>query len=91
VRVDSLTLFALFALFALPGACDATFGPPSWPVTLQPLCQGLPLCCEPKARVATFMVNLILKENGRLRKEDLHMKDLIPNNSNINVWRKHIG
>jgi hypothetical protein len=37
------------------------------------------------------MVNLILKENGRLKKEDLHMRDLIPNNSNINVWWKHIG
>jgi hypothetical protein len=33
VRVHSLTFFALFAL---PGACDVTPGPPSWPTTLQP-------------------------------------------------------
>jgi hypothetical protein len=31
VRVHALTLFALL------GACDATPGFPSWPVTLQPL------------------------------------------------------
>ncbi len=34
VKVHSLTLFALFALFALSGACDVTLGPSSWPTTL---------------------------------------------------------
>jgi hypothetical protein len=38
-----------------------------------------------------LMVNLILKESGRLRKEDLLMRDLIPNNNNISVWWKHNG
>jgi len=38
-----------------------------------------------------LMVNLILKESGKLRKEDLHMRDLIPNNRNINVWWKLNG
>jgi hypothetical protein len=36
-----------------------------------------------------LMVNLILKESGRLRKHDLHTRNLIPNNSNISVWWKH--
>ncbi len=38
-----------------------------------------------------LMVNLILKESGKLRKEDLHTRDLIPNNRNINVWWKFNG
>ncbi len=42
-----------FTLFALPGACEVTLGPPSWPITLQPPCLG----CEPKARVATKKFN----------------------------------
>jgi hypothetical protein len=46
VRVHSLTLFAF------SGACDATPGCPSWPITLQPPC----LSHEPKARVATLLV-----------------------------------
>jgi hypothetical protein len=46
VRVHS---FTLFALFALPGSCDVTLGPPSWPSTLQPPYLGR----EPKVRVAT--------------------------------------
>jgi hypothetical protein len=57
VRVHSLTLFALFAL---PRACDVTPGPPSWLATLQPPCLGH----KPKGRVATtllqFMVFLIV-------------------------------
>jgi hypothetical protein len=48
VRVHALTLFAL------PGACDATPGCPSWPTTLQPPYLGR----KPKARVATLKVVL---------------------------------
>jgi hypothetical protein len=47
VRVHSLTLFAFFALFAFPGACDATSKLPPWLATLQSLCLG----CKPKVRV----------------------------------------
>jgi hypothetical protein len=46
VKVHSLTLFALFAL---PGACDVTLGSTSRPATSQPPC----LSRKPNARVAT--------------------------------------
>jgi hypothetical protein len=46
VRVHSLTLFALFAL---PGACDVTLGSTSRPATSQPPC----LSRKPNATVAT--------------------------------------
>ncbi len=49
MSAHSLTLFALFALFALPGACDVTLGSTSRPATSQPPC----LSRKPNARVAT--------------------------------------
>jgi hypothetical protein len=65
VRVHSLTLFALFAL---PGACDVTPRSTSRPATSQPPCLGR----KPNARVAIEREVFFFPFAARDRRRKLH-------------------
>jgi hypothetical protein len=71
VRIHYLTLLVV------PGACEVTLGPSSWPATLQPPCFRR----EPKARVMTYAIYScpIMKTNSF----GMHTINLLHGTTNI--------